>query len=157
MQFRFCFTPGVRWGLSNTGTIAASTHWVLAILSCTWQSTMMHHSLLLTFGTPDAITGLCSYAYACRDHLNSLCTAVTKDNVNLAAYFAWTLLDNFEWTEGYRARYGIVHVDRGSQDLTRYPKLSAYWLSHHFFRWVLHAVLHCDGCMAAESALTCRN
>lgn len=73
----------------------------------------------------------------CRSHLNSLCSAIVKDNANLAAYFAYSLLDTFEWADGYRPRYGIVHVDRSSKKLQRYPKLSAYWLSHHFFR--------CDG------------
>lgn len=70
----------------------------------------------------------------CRQHLDSACKAVLKDNVNLAAFFAWSFLDNFEWTDGYRARYGIVHVDRASKGLDRYPKLSAQWLSTHFFR-----------------------
>lgn len=59
---------------------------------------------------------------------------MTQDAANVAAYFAWSLLDTFEWSDGYRPRYGIVHVDRSSKALQRYPKLSAYWLSHHFFR-----------------------
>lgn len=42
--------------------------------------------------------------------------------------------DNFEWTDGYRPRFGIVYVDYEDPTLTRHPKLSAYWLSHHFFR-----------------------
>eukprot|EP00878_Enallax_costatus_P023467 GHUV01024963.1.p1 GENE.GHUV01024963.1~~GHUV01024963.1.p1 ORF type:complete len:214 (+),score=26.64 GHUV01024963.1:282-923(+) len=90
-----------------------------------------------------------------RDHLDSLCTAVTKDNVNLAAYFAWTLMDNFEWTDGYRARYGIVHVDRGSPKLTRYPKLSAYWLSHHFFRYAPDSIacLEIRSCRSTRQSL----
>jgi hypothetical protein len=59
---------------------------------------------------------------------------VAEDSVNLSAYFAWSLLDNFEWNEGYRPRFGLVHVDRDNPDFRRYPKLSAYWLSHHFFK-----------------------
>lgn len=69
-----------------------------------------------------------------RQHLDSACKAVLKDNVNLAAYFAWSFLDSFEWADGYNARYGIVHVDRASEGLERHPKLSAQWLSQHFFR-----------------------
>lgn len=70
----------------------------------------------------------------CSQHLDSVCKAVLRDNVNLAAYFAWSFLDTFEWTEGYRARYGIVHVDRNTETLERHPKLSALWLAEHFFR-----------------------
>lgn len=71
----------------------------------------------------------------CRQHLGSACKAVMEDNVNLAALFAWSFLDSFEWADGYRARYGIVHVDRASQTLQRSPKQSALWLSQHFFRF----------------------
>ena len=38
-------------------------------------------------------------------------------------YFAWSLLDNFEWTEGYRQRWGFVRVDFDA--LARSPKTSA--------------------------------
>jgi beta-glucosidase len=46
--------------------------------------------------------------------------------VDLRAYLVWTLLDNFEWAEGYAKRFGIVHVDPATQ--VRTPKASAYWL-----------------------------
>jgi beta-glucosidase/6-phospho-beta-glucosidase/beta-galactosidase len=75
--------------------------------------------------------------------LDSLCAAVTKDSTNLAAYFAWSLLDAFEFSDGYKARYGIVLVDRTSSQLQRYPKLSAYWLSHHFFRCAFAGYVTC--------------
>jgi len=45
------------------------------------------------------------------------------DGVPLRAYFAWSLLDNFEWGHGYRRRFGIVHVDFATQQRT--PKDSA--------------------------------
>lgn len=48
-----------------------------------------------------------------------------RDGVRLKAYFAWSFLDNFEWAEGYRKRFGIVYVDFRTQD--RIPKSSAYW------------------------------
>ncbi len=45
----------------------------------------------------------------------------------LAGYFAWSLMDNFEWAEGYNKRFGIVHVDYASQRRT--PKDSARFFS----------------------------
>jgi beta-glucosidase len=43
--------------------------------------------------------------------------------VDLRGYFAWSLLDNFEWSLGYSKRFGIVHVDFETQKRT--PKNSA--------------------------------
>lgn len=46
-----------------------------------------------------------------------------EDGVNLAGYFVWSLIDNFEWAYGYTQRFGIVHVDFDT--LQRTPKQSA--------------------------------
>jgi len=43
--------------------------------------------------------------------------------VNLRGYFAWSLLDNLEWSLGYAKRFGLVHVDYATQRRT--PKASA--------------------------------
>ena len=47
------------------------------------------------------------------------------DGAPLRAYFAWSLLDNFEWAEGYAKRFGIVHVDFETQRRT--VKASGRW------------------------------
>jgi beta-glucosidase len=55
-------------------------------------------------------------------HLDAAARAV-RDGANLAGYFAWSLLDNFEWGWGYQKRFGIVFVDFATQ--RRIPKASA--------------------------------
>ncbi|KAJ4836814.1 Beta-glucosidase 42 [Turnera subulata] len=51
-----------------------------------------------------------------------------KDGANVRGYFAWSLLDNFEWQLGYTKRFGLVYVDY-KNGLTRHPKSSAYWFA----------------------------
>jgi beta-glucosidase len=46
------------------------------------------------------------------------CGRAVGQGVPLAGYFAWSLLDNFEWAEGYDPRFGIVHVDYATQRRT---------------------------------------
>ena len=55
-------------------------------------------------------------------HLEAASEAIGK-GVDLRGYFAWSLLDNFEWSFGYERRFGIVHVDYETQ--VRTPKDSA--------------------------------
>ena len=57
-------------------------------------------------------------------YLSAVHRAMTE-GVDVKGYFAWSLLDNFEWADGYSKRFGITYVDYATQ--TRYPKDSYYW------------------------------
>jgi beta-glucosidase len=60
-------------------------------------------------------------------HIDAIRAAV-REGVDVRGYFAWSLLDNYEWAEGYRVRFGIVHVDFATQRRT--PKSSARWYAN---------------------------
>jgi len=60
-------------------------------------------------------------------HLNELGRAI-NDGVVVNGYFHWSLMDNFEWAEGYDQRFGLVYVDFESQERT--PKDSASWYAN---------------------------
>lgn len=51
-----------------------------------------------------------------------------RDGTDIRGYFAWSLLDNFEWAQGYTKRFGLVYVDY-KNGLKRHPKASALWFS----------------------------
>lgn len=57
-------------------------------------------------------------------HLAALSDAAQK-GVDISGYFAWSLMDNFEWASGYDKRFGMVYVDYATQQRT--PKDSAHW------------------------------
>ncbi|HLJ03168.1 MAG TPA: family 1 glycosylhydrolase, partial [Solirubrobacteraceae bacterium] len=59
-------------------------------------------------------------------HLAAAWRAI-RDGANLAGYFHWSLMDNFEWALGYRRRFGLYFVDFGTQ--RRLPKRSAAFYS----------------------------
>ncbi|KOX10730.1 beta-glucosidase [Micromonospora sp. NRRL B-16802] len=58
-------------------------------------------------------------------HLSAV-RAALDDGVDVRGYFVWSLLDNWEWAEGFTKRFGLVHVDYATQ--TRTPKSSYTWL-----------------------------
>lgn len=60
-----------------------------------------------------------------RSYLDGVLDAIDQ-GAKVEGYFAWSLMDNFEWAEGYRPRFGIVHVDYDTQ--VRTPKDSAFFL-----------------------------
>jgi beta-glucosidase len=58
-------------------------------------------------------------------YLDSHIRAVRDSGVDVRGYCVWSLLDNFEWAEGFGQRFGLVHVDYDT--LRRTPKASFAW------------------------------
>ncbi len=61
-----------------------------------------------------------------RDHLRAVHEAM-RQGADIRGYFAWSLMDNFEWSAGYSKRFGLYHVNFGTQ--LRTPKASARFYS----------------------------
>ncbi|MFI1381617.1 GH1 family beta-glucosidase [Embleya sp. NPDC020886] len=53
-------------------------------------------------------------------------SAASKAGIDVRGYFVWSLLDNFEWAEGYHQRFGLIHVDFPTG--IRTPRASYHWL-----------------------------
>ncbi|KAK8519933.1 hypothetical protein V6N12_003899 [Hibiscus sabdariffa] len=62
-----------------------------------------------------------------KGYLAALARAIRK-GADVRGYFIWSLMDNFEWAEGYGTRFGLYRIDRGT--MKRTPKLSAKWFQH---------------------------
>jgi beta-glucosidase len=61
-----------------------------------------------------------------KSHMSQVLRA-KKDGINIRGYFVWTLMDNFEWAEGYTQRFGLVYIN--FKNYKRYIKDSGYWLA----------------------------
>jgi len=66
------------------------------------------------------------------EHLGAVADA-QAGGADVRGYFAWSLLDNFEWAEGYGKRFGIVRVNYQTQ--ARVPKQSALWWRDAIRHW----------------------
>jgi len=75
-------------------------------------------------------------------HLAAVKEAVRK-GIPVKGYFAWSLLDNFEWAEGYIRRFGLIHIDFKSQQ--RKLKLSGQWYRSFLTMGSLGKTKQCTG------------
>ena len=64
-------------------------------------------------------------AVTCKPFHKQTHTAHKLDGVDLQGYFAWSLMDNFEWAAGYTERFGLYHVDFDDVNRRRKPRKSA--------------------------------
>ena len=70
------------------------------------------------------------------EHLLAIHQAIEED-CPVKGYYMWSLMDNFSWINGYKKRYGFLHIDR--ETMQRTAKRSAYW-----FRDIIHKNGICD-------------
>lgn len=85
------------------------------------------------YAEPETVTGEAPLGDEARwrylsDHIAAVARA-REAGADVRGYFAWSLLDNFEWARGYTRRFGLVHVDFATQ--ARTPKLSALRYAEH--------------------------
>ncbi|PYH45662.1 glycoside hydrolase family 1 protein [Aspergillus saccharolyticus JOP 1030-1] len=70
-----------------------------------------------------------------RDYIAAMADAYTLDGVDVRAYMAWSLMDNFEWAEGYETRFGVTYVDYENGQ-KRIPKESAKQIGKIFEQYI---------------------
>ncbi|GLB39191.1 putative glycosyl hydrolase 1 family protein [Lyophyllum shimeji] len=78
---------------------------------------------------PEAINDVDRVDYY-RGYTQALLEAINVDGVDVKSYFAWSLLDNFEWADGYGVRFGVTYVDYDTQE--RFPKKSSRFLKEWY-------------------------
>ncbi len=77
----------------------------------------------------------------------------SEDGVPVLGYFLWSLIDNFEWAEGYTKRFGIVHVDFETQQRTL--KDSAYWYKNHIAKHTSDHLKNAKSTADKKSVIDC--
>lgn len=63
-----------------------------------------------------------------RGYVGGMATNAKKRGIEVLGYFAWSVMDNYEWADGFSTRFGMTYVDYETQ--VRTPKLSMRWFKH---------------------------
>ncbi|XP_033842544.2 lactase/phlorizin hydrolase [Periophthalmus magnuspinnatus] len=79
-------------------------------------------------------------------YINEVLKARVLDGADVRGYTAWSLMDNFEWAEGYSERFGLYFVNRSDPKLTRTPKVSVQTFS---------TIIRCNGFVDPNSGNEC--
>jgi len=64
-----------------------------------------------------------------RDNIGNLSALAFQNGFEVDAYFAWSLMDNYEWSDGFSVRFGLTFVNYTTGQRT--PKMSARWFQEH--------------------------
>ena len=67
--------------------------------------------------------------YYLKHYINQVLKAIVLDGVNVLGYYAWSLVEVFEWTAGYTENFGLHRVNMTDPKRARTPKLSASYYS----------------------------
>ncbi|VYS68181.1 unnamed protein product [Arabidopsis thaliana] len=78
-----------------------------------------------------------------KKHLLSLHEAICEDKVNVTGYFVWSLMDNFEWQDGFKNRFGLYYIDY-KKNLTRHEKVSGKYFREFLSEGVRPSALKKD-------------
>ena len=63
-----------------------------------------------------------------KDHMTSVAKAINEDGCNVIGYTVWSIIDNFEWNQGYTEKFGIFAVNMSSPTKERTTKKSAQFM-----------------------------
>merc|ERR1712153_287632 len=63
-----------------------------------------------------------------RGYIGGMATNAKKSGIDALGYFAGSIMDNYEWADGFSTRFGMTYVDYDTQ--IRTPKLSMRWFKH---------------------------
>ena len=67
--------------------------------------------------------------YYYKHYINQVLKTIKEDEVNVKGYYAWSLLDNFEWGNGYTEKFGLHRVNMSDPERARTAKLSSVYYS----------------------------